>query len=86
MGLVGHGSLAEGLFGDLVASQGKTSIASCDGEAWGLGLEVEGNFGIGLGLDIGGSDASTNATDVAYLGAPGQDGSRELVPFPECQA
>jgi hypothetical protein len=82
----GRGGLASGPFGDLVAEQGKTSLVSYTGDAFGIGLGAEGNIGIGVGLDVGGSSASTQATDAAYLGAPGADGSRELVPFLECVA
>ena len=42
---------------------------------------AEGNLGIGVGLEVGGSSTDLEATDAAYLGAPGTDGSRRAGPL-----
>lgn len=76
----------DGALADVLDDHGMTSIVTYEGDRFGLALGAEGNLGIGVGLEIGGSSTDLEAVDAVYLGAPDVDGSRELVPFEDCVA
>jgi hypothetical protein len=80
---VGDNGVA-GPFGDLLRSQGKTSVVTYDGNGVNFGAGIEGKVGVEAGLSGSVGHDTDNATNAHYLGAPDANGNRELVNLPSC--
>ncbi|KAE8762968.1 hypothetical protein [Georgenia thermotolerans] len=76
--------VADDAFANLLYQEGRTSERVYDNveEGWSFGAEFA--LGIKLGASFGSEEKTATIQDASFLGAPGQDGVRPMVPESAC--
>jgi hypothetical protein len=73
-------------FQNLMYTNATVSNVGYDNVTDKLGFAAQVKMGVSLGIDISLETTDSKARDATYLGAPGADGSRTPVDFPECES
>lgn len=71
-------------FADLLYREGRTSERVYDNVSDGWSFGAEFALGIKLGASFGSEEKTATIQDASFLGAPGQDGVRSMVPESAC--